>query len=130
MMRAAFIFAALLVLGFPGLADEGHHPEDLTSDQLGTVHFPVSCSPAAQKAFERGVALLHSFWYEEAEKTFQQVAKDDPRCAMAHWGIAMSLWHPLWDNPQARLRRTQRGEVAGFQRRPGAGLHRRAGRLL
>ena len=54
-----------------------------------------------QKPFERGVALLHSFWYEEAEKEFEQIAKDDPQCAMAHWGIAMSIWHELWDQPNA-----------------------------
>ncbi len=80
-----------------------HHHEDLTAAQLGTVTFPVSCAPSVQKPFERGVALLHSFWYEEAEKEFQQIAKDDPRCAMAHWGIAMSLWHQLWNEPNAKV---------------------------
>ena len=56
-----------------------------------------------QKPFERGVALLHSFWYEEAEKEFTQIATDDPHCAMAHWGIAMSLWHQLWNKPDAKV---------------------------
>src|SRR5262249_15379551 len=51
--------------------------------------------------FRQGVALLHSFWYEEANKTFEQVARQDSTCAMAHWGIAMSLWHQLWDHPDA-----------------------------
>ena len=106
MKYSAFILAAVLLLAFPVLADEDHHHEDLTSDQLGTVHFPISCSPSVQKTFERGVALLHSFWYEEAEKAFQQVVKDDPQCAMAHWGVAMSLWHQLWDDPNdATLKR-------------------------
>jgi len=82
------------------LADEGHHDE-LTQEQLGTVHFPVSCTPEAQATFLKGVALLHSFWYEEAEKTFAEVEKQDPKCAMAHWGVAMSLWHQLWDQPDA-----------------------------
>jgi len=89
----------LLFFAFPLLADEGQHHEEMTMEQLGTVHFPVSCAPSVQVTFERGVALMHSFWYEEAEKAFQQVAKDDPGCAMAHWGIAMSLWHQLWDRP-------------------------------
>ncbi len=80
--------------------DEGHHDE-LTQEQLGTVHFPVSCTPEAQQTFEKGVALLHSFWYEEAEKTFLEVEKQDPKCAMAYWGEAMSLWHQLWDQPKA-----------------------------
>jgi len=80
-----------------------HHHEDLTEAQLGTVHFPVSCTESVQKPFARGVALLHSFWYEEAEKEFLDIAKDDPHCAMAHWGIAMSLWHQLWDFPDQKV---------------------------
>ncbi len=87
-------------------ADEDHHHEDLTQDQLGTVHFPVSCTLEAQKSFAKGVALLHSFWYEEAEKTFLDVEKQDPKCAMAYWGEAMSFWHQLWDQPKkATIRR-------------------------
>ena len=80
-------------------ADEGHHHEELTQEQLGTVHFPVSCTPEAQKTFEKGVALLHSFRYEESEKAFLDVEKQDPKCAMAYWGEAMSLWHELWNRP-------------------------------
>jgi hypothetical protein len=80
-----------------------HHPEDLTAAQLGTVAFPVSCAPAVQKPFERGVALLHSFWYEEAQKEFEHVATDDPHCAMAHWGVALSLYHQLWNEPDKKV---------------------------
>ncbi len=80
-----------------------HHHEDLNETQLGTVHFPISCAASVQKPFARGVALLHSFWYEEAEKEFEDIAKDDPRCAMAHWGIAMSIWHQLWNEPDAKV---------------------------
>ena len=88
--------------------DQNHpHHEDLTTAQLGTVRFPVSCQPDVQKSFERGVALLHSFWYEEAEKEFTQIAVDDPHCVMAHWGVAMSLWHQLWNNPDDKV--IQRG---------------------
>src|SRR5579872_6753906 len=80
-----------------------HHHEDLTETQLGTVHFPVSCAASVQKPFARGVALLHSFWYEEAEKEFVDIAKNDPHCAMAHWGVAMSIWHQLWNEPDAKV---------------------------
>jgi tetratricopeptide (TPR) repeat protein len=73
---------------------EHHHHEE----QLGTVNFPTSCDPTVQKDFERGVALLHSFWYEEAEKQFAAVTKTSPDCAMAHWGVAMSLYHQLWEH--------------------------------
>jgi tetratricopeptide (TPR) repeat protein len=93
--------------------DEGHdhHHEALTEAQLGTVHFPISCSAAVQKPFQRGVALLHSFWYEEAQKEFEDIAKDDPKCAMAHWGIGMSLWHQLWNQPDAAVLKQGQGEV-------------------
>ena len=90
---------------------EHHHHEDLTETQLGTVHFPISCAPPVQKPFERGVALLHSFWYEEAEKEFEEIVKDHPRCAMAHWGIAMSLWHQLWNEPDAKVIARGKAEV-------------------
>jgi hypothetical protein len=98
-----FVFSALTGVA---LADDQHghdHHEALTASQLGTVHFPVSCAPFVQKPFERGVALLHSFWYEEATKQFEQIANDDPECAMAYWGIAMSLWHQLWNQPDASV---------------------------
>jgi len=102
---------ALLGCALPALADEGHHHEDLTEKQLGTVHFPVSCAPVVQKPFERGVALLHSFWYEEAEKEFADIAKDDPKCAMAQWGLAMSQWHQLWNHPDAATTKKGRDEM-------------------
>ena len=105
------VFAALSLFGVLALADEGHHHEDLTTEQLGTVHFPISCAAPSQKAFERGVALLHSFWYEEAEKEFVQISKDDPACVMAHWGVAMSLWHQLWDQPKATTVKRGREEL-------------------
>jgi tetratricopeptide (TPR) repeat protein len=104
----AILLLISLVLAFAlsAVADddkEPHHHEDLTEAQLGTVHFPTSCSPSVQKSFERGVALLHSFWYEEAEKEFLAISRNDPQCAMAHWGVAMSLWHQLWNEPDAKV---------------------------
>jgi len=102
------LFSSLFTIAAAADDDKDqHHHEDLTVAQLGTVSFPVSCAPSVEKPFERGVALLHSFWYEEAEKEFQQITKDDLHCAMAHWGIAMSLWHQLWNNPDAKV--IQRG---------------------
>lgn len=71
------------------------------SSGLGSVSFPISCAPAVQSTFNQGVALLHSFQYQEAEQTFTQVAQQDPQCAMAYWGEAMSLYHQLWDWPSA-----------------------------
>ena len=74
-----------------------HHPEPL--EKLGTVSFPISCSSEVQKPFELGVALLHSYWYEEAERQFEQVAGKDPTCAMAYWGQAMTLHRPAYSQP-------------------------------
>jgi tetratricopeptide (TPR) repeat protein len=69
------------------------------AERLGTVSFEVSCAPAQQVSFSRGVALLHDFWYQEAQRQFEEIAKADPSCAMAHWGVAMSLFHQIWDRP-------------------------------
>lgn len=71
------------------------------AEQLGTVSFAVSCSPSEQASFNRGVALLHDFWYEEARPQFERIAKADHGCAMAHWGIAMSVFHQIWGRPDA-----------------------------
>jgi tetratricopeptide (TPR) repeat protein len=68
-------------------------------EKLGNVSFPISCTPYVQKAFDRGVALLHSFAYSAARNSFQQVADQDPQCAMAHWGMAMTYFHQLWNPP-------------------------------
>lgn len=96
--------AAAILLLLPGQlpADEGH-VHGAPPERLGTVVFPVSCTPVAAKRFERGVALLHSFWYEEAEKSFRASAAADRQCAMAYWGIAMTRFHPVWaaGNPNA-----------------------------
>jgi tetratricopeptide (TPR) repeat protein len=108
MKKIASLFLLLSLCQLAAFADDEkdkdhHHHEDLTETQLGTVHFPVSCAASVQQPFLRGVALLHSFWYEEAEKEFLDIAKDDPKCAMAHWGVAMSLWHQLWNQPDTKV---------------------------
>ena len=72
-------------------------PGDLRA--VGKVDFPIACGPDVQADFARGVALLHSFFYEEARRVFTSVAERDPKCAMAHWGIAMTWWHPIWTPP-------------------------------
>jgi tetratricopeptide (TPR) repeat protein len=89
----------LFVLNAAAQDDQMHHHHD-ANEQLGKVSFPISCAPGSQAAFERGVALLHSFGYEEAEEQFTEITKSDPGCAMAHWGIAMSLFHEIWERPE------------------------------
>jgi tetratricopeptide (TPR) repeat protein len=68
-------------------------------ERLGTVSFPVSCAAGTQVYFDRGVALVHDFWYDEAGKQFDRIVKSDPTCAMAHWGVAMSSFHQIWGRP-------------------------------
>jgi len=75
---------------------------------LGTVHFPVSCSKEAQAEFDRAVALLHHMTYPQAREAFERVAAVDPHCAMAHWGIATTLFQPLWPT-RPRPAELQRG---------------------
>jgi hypothetical protein len=83
----------------PAPEHEHMHASAAAGEKLGAVHFPVSCNPEAQERFSRAVAMLHSFWYEEAVKSFTGVAEADPGCAMAWWGVAMSHWYPLWYPP-------------------------------
>jgi tetratricopeptide (TPR) repeat protein len=58
-------------------------------EKLGKVDFPTSCDPKVQAEFNRGVAMLHSYWFIIARRTFEGVLQQDPTCAMAHWGVAM-----------------------------------------
>jgi tetratricopeptide (TPR) repeat protein len=75
------------------------------TSQLGKVDFPTSGSPQAQAHFLRGLAALHSFWYEEALEAFRESTKIEPDFMMGYWGEAMAYNHPLWteqDTPAAR----------------------------
>jgi hypothetical protein len=91
------------------IAQQHHHHDAETGDpnaaieKFGAVSMPISCAADQQLPFERGIALMHSFWYEEAVKQFQAVATADPQCAMAQWGLAMTEWRPFWDGmPDSR----------------------------
>lgn len=97
---AGFVFVASLGLGVSSGAEQHQHPAG-DPEKLGRVHLPVSCTAEVQKPFNRAVAILHSFWYEEAGKAFAAVTEKDPDCAMGYWGIAMSLYHPLWEPTDA-----------------------------
>jgi len=94
----AVIFISVLIFAPASFAQNEPHHHDAT-EQLGTVSFPISCAPATQGQFERGMALLYSFEYETASNQFEEIQKKDPACAMAYWGQAMSLYHQLWDRP-------------------------------
>jgi len=98
--RSLLLIFAVLFSPLSLLADDHDHHLD-GNEKLGTVSFPTSCSASVQKAFERGVALLHSFEYDVANHQFEEVAQKDPQCAMAYWGQSISRYHQLWSRPSA-----------------------------
>jgi tetratricopeptide (TPR) repeat protein len=76
---------------------EHHHDEGAPPAKLGAVHFENTCTPEVQQTLSRSIALLHSFWYDEAERQFRAVAQKDQSCGIAWWGVGMSGWHQLWE---------------------------------
>jgi tetratricopeptide (TPR) repeat protein len=79
-----------------GEEDEPSPIQEVIGD-VGDVSFPISCkTDGAQARFDRGIALLHHMTYEVAEREFAMLAEAEPSCAIAHWGIAMTLIHPVW----------------------------------
>ena len=97
MKKHVFAISIALALAKAVSAQEEHH--HTAPEHLGTAHLETSCTPAVKPAFDRAVALLHSFAYDEADKGFDDVVARDPMCAMAHWGRAMTHYHQLWDVP-------------------------------
>ncbi|HEV2299363.1 MAG TPA: hypothetical protein VGR72_12700 [Candidatus Acidoferrales bacterium] len=96
-----WLIAAVTAFAMCSAAGAQNSNQSSAGGNLGAVSFPISCSPDVQSKFDTAVALLHSFQYQQAEQAFQEIAKDDPTCAIAHWGEAMSLYHQLWDWPSA-----------------------------
>jgi len=87
-----------------------------TPDQLGQIDFPSSCTKEAQPELEKGVALLHSFQYTEAEANFTEAVKRDPKCAIGYWGEAMSRYHQLWDFPDDKTMKEGRQDIEKAQK--------------
>jgi tetratricopeptide (TPR) repeat protein len=96
------------------------------AERLGTVSFPVSCAPAVQARFNRGVALLHDFWYDEAQPQFEAILAADPACAMAHWGVAMSIFHQIWDRPDEATLKSGWAQLEAAQAHPAKTARERA----
>jgi hypothetical protein len=95
--------SVLVLVSLPAVAqmamDHPVKPDPAASERLGTVSFSISCAASVQKPFNRGVAQLHDFGYDEALQQFQEIAKSNPGCAMAHWGVALSYFHQIWNRP-------------------------------
>src|SRR5688572_19767862 len=88
--------ATMLALANPG-HDGGHDHQP----QLGKVAFKTTCAANADALVQRGLSWLHSFEYADAAKSFSEAASADAGCGIAHWGVAMSQYHPLWAPPTA-----------------------------
>lgn len=88
---------ALALWGGPALAQAGQQDE-----KLGKLSFPTSCDPKVQAEFERGVAMIHSYWFLIARRTFEGVLRQDPKCAMAWWGVAVDLLNNVFVAPPQR----------------------------
>jgi len=82
---------------------EQHEHGGMAPKDIGTVSFETSCAPAVKTQFNEAVALLHSFWFPESRSIFEGVLKNDPNCAIAYWGIALTHW----GNPFAGQRSPQ-----------------------
>ena len=91
--RGVWIGGAVIASVLPAGAAFG---QSAAGESLGKVDFGVSCAVPARAEFDRGLALLHHMTYPRARESFERVAQLDPRCAMAHWGVAMTLFQPLW----------------------------------
>jgi hypothetical protein len=100
MKNALACLSALLVFATLSPSPPVQHEHSASEpERLGRVEFHTSCVPAVQPDFNRAVAMLHSFWYQKSAETFAAIAKQDPSCGMAQWGVAMSHYHQLWDPP-------------------------------
>src|SRR6185295_1313861 len=93
-MRTASAVFLGTILGLVASAALGHDEDAKQAagrpEQLGKVSFPTSCDPKVQAQFERGIALLHSFWFPEGRKVFLEVLKADPGCSIAYWGLGVN----------------------------------------
>jgi tetratricopeptide (TPR) repeat protein len=101
----------MVALLWNGSAEARGQVQQHAGHDLGTVDFPITCSKPAQAEFNRAIALLHHMTYPQAREAFERVATADSRCAMAHWGIAMTLFQPLWPT-RPGLDALQRGWVS------------------
>jgi tetratricopeptide (TPR) repeat protein len=101
MKSLRFLLLATSALAVAILAQDKQlqHPDSVSDEGFGRVHMDISCPLAVAVEFDRALALLHNFWYVRALERFNQILKNDPGCAMAYWGAAMTYNHPFWDPP-------------------------------
>src|SRR6202035_5357781 len=89
-MREFLVTTTLVAVTALGPSAPANAQEN-ADQKLGTVHFATSCNETAQRRFDRAMRYQHSFWYAESKEIYQEAIKADPECAIAYWGIALSL---------------------------------------
>jgi tetratricopeptide (TPR) repeat protein len=101
MIRASFAVAIGATLAAGLSAAPTAFGQEESDQRLGTVHFETSCNETAQRRFDRGMRYQHSFWYQQSKEIFEEALKADPECAIAFWGIALSLLYNPHSPPPA-----------------------------
>ncbi|HEY2183496.1 MAG TPA: hypothetical protein VGH39_00770, partial [Xanthobacteraceae bacterium] len=99
-LRYALCAAACICIGADQHVLAQSEPNPLMQGRGGDLVFPTSCGAQVQPRFDGALAALHSFWYKQAREEFTAITQTDPGCAMAQWGVAMSVWNQLWAPPQ------------------------------
>jgi len=120
-MRSAPAIGILVCAVVATAVAQEHHNQG--GGELGTVSFQTTCDQPLEAAFNRAVALLHSFEYDEARDAFATLAQKDPECAMAQWGVAMTHLHGLWgeiDVQKGRAAAANGKRIAGQNARTSA----------
>src|SRR5258706_10068509 len=118
MIRSSFAAAFSAAIWFGSALAPPALAQEETDKRLGTVHFETSCNEAAQRRFDRGMRYQHSFWYKASKEIFEDALKADPECAIAYWGIALSLLYnphspPTAENLPLGLAAVRKGQAAG-----------------
>ncbi len=112
MLQMAVCAAAGILLAADQHALAQSEPNPLMQGRGGDLVFPTSCGGAVQPQFDAALAALHSFWYKQAREEFTTITQSDPDCAMAHWGVAMSVWNQIWAPPQPASLKIGQEEIA------------------
>ena len=118
MIRTSFAAAVAVTAAAGTLFTQPALGQEDAEKQFGTVHFATSCNEIAQRRFDRAMRYQHSFWYRASKEIFEEVLKADPECAIAYWGIALSLLYNPHSPPTAAnlplgLAALQKGKAVG-----------------
>src|SRR5437016_3752445 len=118
MIRTSFACAAAVMIAGTLSSTLPVVGQEESDQRLGTVHFETSCNETAQRRFDRGMRYQHSFWYRASKEIFEDTLKADPQCAIAYWGVALSLLlnpfgAPLPANLEQGLAALQKAKAIG-----------------